>query len=135
MNKVVAIETARPRWTCEVCANPLRGDDGLVAVSYDEIDGRRAETESWRSAHRIGSDDDPVTIGTDFDDYPAQVRWHVIHDRCGGESRVSRPYGIDSGRLRTWRNVTAWTAHLTEKRWFAETDWPQLLRTAGCGFP
>jgi hypothetical protein len=117
-----------PYWQCEACKFPLEGNDGYLAVSYNDIHRYRGEIDAWERkygnsriytlAHLVG--------------HPEPVRWHVRHDRCGS---VENPYAIDSGRIQSWRDVVGWTAHLASKTWTAWSDWSQLLYRAGADHP
>jgi hypothetical protein len=117
----------RPVWECESCHKPLSGDDGVVAVSYDDIRKNEEACAEW-DARNPGPVHDVGAEGP----YPARAHWRVLHDDCGA-AQILNPYEITSGRIGTWRAVASWSAHLLGKRWLAHTDWSALLYRAGCG--
>lgn len=58
--------------------------------------------------------------------HPDMPKWVVHHSDCdpdpdGGE------YFIDVHRINTWRSVAHWSAHLSQKNWFADTDWTDFV--------
>jgi len=116
----------RPVWICEVCSDPLQDNDGVIVISYTDINRHDDELRTWDEEHP-GS----IHDGAELESYPRDVPWHVLHDRCGGEDRYAPPYTIESRRIGTWEEVASWSAHLHGKAWFPYTTWDSLLRKAG----
>jgi hypothetical protein len=58
---------------------------------------------------------------------PEPAHWHAWHLACDPEPDGGR-YFIDVERIRTAWDVLDWTAHLTQKRWLADTDWFDVVR-------
>ena len=47
---------------------------------------------------------------------------------CKDEGR--NDYYMSTRELRTFKSLVEWEAHLTEKNWFAKTDWHEIVRQA-----
>jgi hypothetical protein len=139
--------SASPIWKCEKCGELIRGNGGVVSVSYDDIYRYEQETEAFDLAHKkrvkgaahaagrsVNPFDYDAYDSSEFDDLPHRAHWHVLHDKCGAADIVS-PYVIETGRIKTWHAVAHWTAHLFNKRWFESTDWNHTLERAGALHP
>jgi hypothetical protein len=123
-----------PAWRCEVCTRPLNPmtNDGSLYFSYSEWWAYREADKAWTAAH---TDEhgwlvcDALALAQ-----APELRWHVVHDRCD-RAAIDRydVYWIDVDRMDTWAKVAEWSAHLSGKQWFADTDWGALLYAAGVG--
>jgi hypothetical protein len=84
---------------------------------------------------RADGRDDPVTAAfrcyplSELHDYPAPVRWRVLHGVCDPEPDGA-DYWIDVERLRTAGDVLARSAHLLRKTWIQDTTWTDVLDEA-----
>jgi hypothetical protein len=118
----------RPAWRCGVCHELLNvmANDGSIYFSYSEWWAYRDAEKAWNEAH-------PELIHSlaEYAEYP-ELRWHVVHDRCD-RAAIDRydVYWLDVNRMDTWAKVAEWSAHLSGKQWFADTDWSGLLYGAG----
>lgn len=110
---------------CDRCRKPVEGSDGYIHVSYREIDRQRRERRHFERVARKRQ----VLSLVDLDEFPAQARWQVHHDRCD-PNRAHGCYWFGVERCRTWPQLIEWTAHLMQKDWFCETDWEQVLSDA-----
>lgn len=54
--------------------------------------------------------------------------WYYGHWQC---QPARAEYAIEEYALQTPAQVREWTLHLSEKRWFVNTDWDALLRRLG----
>lgn len=125
--------TTRIIWTCDVCQQPVANRAGYIHVLYREIDQYDSDLEDWQ-ARVDAAQEDPtasfrIITGGLLLDCPTPARWHVHHFRCDPDPD-SHDYAIGVERIRTFKEVTSWTAHLLGKRWLSSTDWEGLLRRA-----
>lgn len=58
--------------------------------------------------------------------WSAGGHWRAYHYECQAEDDDDG-YAIELAKLRTHRNLVAWTAHLMAKKWFPFTDWRAVL--------
>ena len=126
-------EMAAPRWTCDVCRQPATGSGrayGYMEYRYSEGRAHSAEMAEWEARHQ-DRDGSVVVVAADLDRVPARPRWHILHPACDLEPERADSYWIGLERLDTWHKVAAWSAHLHAKRWFADTDWGEVLSEAG----
>jgi hypothetical protein len=122
-----------PLWRCDVCRDTLnvKANDGSLYVSYPEWHAYREADQAWREAH-TNEHGWLICDGAELADAPV-LRWHVVHDRCDPAAILANVYWIDVNRMDTWAKVAEWSAHLSGKQWFADTDWSRLLYGAGVG--
>lgn len=109
---------------CRGCGRPIEGDTGSLFVTYEAIAERRRLEAAWNAEHGDG-----LISGAALMLYPETVHWRAYHYACDPERELDS-YWIGAERLRTWRDLARWTAHLMAKRWFPLTDWDCLLREA-----
>ncbi|MFD1546945.1 hypothetical protein [Nonomuraea guangzhouensis] len=57
---------------------------------------------------------------------PVEPAWTAHCNAC--ESNTCG-YTIESGDLRTYKDLVKWTAHLMGKTWFAATGWDHMLES------
>lgn len=110
------------RWQCDICHQPVQGITGYLHVSVTDADARSRAVDAWEDAHP------GVCTMADALTHPQLVHWHVHHAECDPEPE-SDDYWIPVSRISTYAQVLGWTAHLMEKNWLNNTDWPALLRT------
>lgn len=115
-------------WICEKCGQRLVADDGVLYMEYGDLHRRDEALEAWTKANP-----ESERGGAAYMSFPSAVHWHVRHNACGGDSEATNAYVIESGRIDTWRKVAAWSAHLMEKSWLADTDWSARIHSAGAG--
>lgn len=110
---------------CHGCRFPIEGDTGALRVTFADIAKNRQQDAEWKASHAEGTAMDLA----EFLLGPDHVHWRAYHDKCEPEPDLSA-YQIDAAKLRTWRDLARWTAHLMSKNWFAATDWGVLLEQA-----
>lgn len=122
--------TSRPTWMCEVCHEPVIGRTGYLAFRYPEWEANREADRAWTTQHTLPGGIVGWNVGADTPP-PGYVRWHVLHADCDQDPDSAAGYWIEVHRIRTWREVASWSAHLHAKAWFADTDWADRLYAAG----
>lgn len=110
-------------WRCAVCEAPVADGEGYLHVSFAAIDAREAALAERDREHPRGL---RVYTLAALLNGPKPVPWEVHHARCDPRSR-SNDYAIEIERIRTTVDLLEWCAHLLEKVWLSETDWPALL--------
>ncbi|MEV5480015.1 MULTISPECIES: hypothetical protein [Streptomyces] len=119
---------------CDGCKTIVGSDEGALWISHQAVREREAAVRSWQARNEAKAPPGQVPVHNyqELMDCPDAVRWAVHHNACS-------PAGFDSGyhvpvqQLRTWADLTAWTAHLMAKGWLPATDWAQLLESAARG--
>lgn len=109
---------------CHLCRESIEGDTGALRVTFAELAEHRQREAEWKASHA-----GELVDLTDMLLAPEDVHWRAYHDRCDPDFEQSS-YQIDAMKLRTWRDLARWTAHLMGKNWFPFTDWDDLLREA-----
>lgn len=112
--------------TCESCNRPI-GAAGAVYVDFDEVEANEAYQRARAVVRATGSVADRARRPSQLMD-AAPAPWHR---RCHGCYSEGRHYLIEGRRIRTFRDVVAWSAHLAEKEWFACTDWSAFCYGGG----
>jgi hypothetical protein len=103
------------RMPCRHCGKQV-GTGGYVYCAGDPRKFRR-EYDKYMSEHsRNGLINGGAFIGA-----PSEPSWILTHSACDDDP--ADWYSIDAPRISTWRDVAHWSAHLSEKNWFADTDW------------
>lgn len=123
-----------PVWRCDVCRDTLnvKTNDGSIYFDYAEWHAYRDADQAWRKAHTTERGW-LLCTAAELGEAP-ELRWHVVHDRCDRTAiERSDVYWIDINRMDTWAKVAEWSAHLSGKQWFADTEWSRLLYGAGVG--
>lgn len=113
---------------CDACAKPISDGAGYLHVSHHAIAEHEQAMARWREDNQPGG----YMCITDLLAIPKPARWRAHHRRCDPEPDSS-DYWIDVARLRTWRALLEWTAHLMGKRWLPATDWQRLIESAVYG--
>jgi hypothetical protein len=102
--------TDRIEWGCAVCDKPIDDGDGYLVLSdHDE----RAYYE-----HRGGQADAGEAGG------PA--RWRAVHAACDPDPKTP-DYRIAIDRLRTDREVLAWTVNLAGNGFVDSSNWIEVV--------
>lgn len=113
-------------WICAVCRCPIIDEAGFVEVRYADCRRYAVELRDWKSANP-----GPVIEGAALLTYPKRAPWLAFHWVCDPEPN-GESYWIAVERIGTAAEFIDWMGHLSEKRWFAHTDWPSLChRVAG----
>ena len=109
------------RAVCDGCGAAVGDEDGLLYVDHNEV---RAVQEAHKAWHRP-RDEEALTL-EELLDHPGPACWQVRRTAClvTAEHAV---YGIAVERVRTWRHLVGWTAHLMGKPWLPATDGDELL--------
>lgn len=111
---------------CDTCGVPVADGQGWLGVDRTEIYEHQHLAAEWHQRHGAAAG------LSDMLGYPEPARWRLLHEGCPphlGEFT----YQIPVGRLRSWWQLTDWTAHLMDNDWLTATDWPLLLRNAARG--
>lgn len=105
-------------WTCAACGEPIYDGQGSFAVSKVGVQ------DALRIRDEFGSE--PVRIRDALHFVTGMACWQPAHDSCR-KLFLELHYDIPVERLRTPRDVLAWTAHLIGKNWLSVTDWRDWL--------
>jgi hypothetical protein len=118
--------TAELALICQTCRKPIddEEDGGSLRVIHAAV-AQYKRDEQRRQMRNLGQAVDlhELLLG------PDPANWLAYHDRCDPGAGIDA-YHICAERLRTWRDLAFWTAHLMGKNWLALTDWDELLREA-----
>lgn len=106
---------------CDICRRPVADRMGYLYIDLIEVREYEDAARRWRAEHP-----GPVAA-TDILDSPVRPCWRVCHGDCDTDDSVS-DYAIEVERIRSWRDLCWWTAHLFDKNWFSLTDWGHLMR-------
>lgn len=109
------------KWICDVCTQLIADGEGYVHTNLgDAVKARQFDLGQDRTVLRIVTFDDLAKM-------PRRSRWRTHHEKCLPFLGDSNDYWMDVERLRTWRQIAHWSAHLSGKNWFAYTDWTGLV--------
>lgn len=86
-------------WTCTTCTHPIADDEGAISVPYSDL--------------------------TDMPMFGPE--WEPRHYLCRHPEEPC--YEIPVSDLRDDRGVLAWTAHLLNKVWLANSNWNDIIRS------
>ena len=118
-------------YPCAHCGKPI--DDG---AGFLTIDTATALDYLAHAKQQIRDEDtDSVIRGKSWgelraeqDNAPPKAEWTTVHTICAQENPAG--YNIPVAKVRTYRSLNRWTAHLMDKNWFHTTNWPTVLRNA-----
>ncbi|GGO90389.1 hypothetical protein [Wenjunlia tyrosinilytica] len=116
---------------CEICEELIDDGQGDLWIDYAQITAARDARARWER-ERAGCTPDRTQTIVGFGrvlEYPDPAPWRTHHKVCD-PGFVPSAYVIEADRLRTWADLTLWTAKLMSMRWLEVTDWNQLLRGA-----
>ncbi|MFB7836137.1 hypothetical protein [Streptomyces sp. NPDC056056] len=99
---------------CDRCLQLI--EDGAGVLEVNAAAAQRVLEQWWRKSLGPGV----------FDG--RRIRWVTRHRRCG--RAPAGAYSIPVERVRSWTALLEWGVHLTDKPFFAATDWPMLVRRA-----
>lgn len=118
--------TAELDFICDVCGRPVEDGEGALYVRHADIVKARAGHAEWEKSHGDGPIDivSLLTLG-------APAPWLIHHDVCAPAD--SDGYDISVERVRTWRALLGWTAHLMPKTWLPVTNWASVIGDASEG--
>ncbi|WP_369380417.1 hypothetical protein [Streptomyces sp. cg36] len=116
---------------CDRCKSPIPDGEGNIWVDNGEINKQQDAVQEWNEEQRAKTPPGlRVTHGfKDLLDYPSPVEWQAHHSACDPDPDADA-YSIEVERLRTWADLTHWTAHLMGKGWLRATDWTKVLDNA-----
>jgi hypothetical protein len=111
---------------CDTCGRPIEDGEGALYVRHADIVRARTDHAEWEKKHASGSIDivSLLTLG-------APAPWRIQHDACGAAEEDG--YDVSVERVRTWRALLGWTAHLMEKTWLPVTNWASVIGDAAEG--
>lgn len=110
-------------WTCYVCFNRIRDEEGSVFVRFSDVHRVEEEVKEWRKTH-------PDRGGQEFAEFTGNldlVPWQAAHFECIPDDGESEGYWSDVSRLREYRQVLAFVCHMADKPW---TKYTNLLHWA-----
>lgn len=116
---------------CDACGRPVEDGHGSLYVLFSELHKRRNAMSAWKAASEPGTPRPAVSL-VEALQLPSPAPWHIHHDRCRPRHEGDG-YHIDVERIRSWRDLVRWTAHLMEKNWLGDTNWQVLLGNAADG--
>ena len=107
---------------CGTCRSTA--PDGYLSVRYAEISAYQRAVTAWEEAHPGDGHylEELMTM-------PEEIAWRGFHGACD-PGPDEGAYQIGAETLRTWRDLTRWSAHLSGKNWIGFTDWDEVLREA-----
>jgi hypothetical protein len=111
-------------YVCDGCMRPVADGDGALYLNFGELAESRRAKEQWDTSRDPSGRLDIVSLLL----LPGLASWHIHHDACRPEGADG--YDIAVERVRTWRDLVRWTAHLMEKNWLPHTNWRSLLGNA-----
>lgn len=113
LHHLVHVRGGRIFWLCSRCGQLIHDHEGGIWIDA-------------RLAHRLS--------GLDESAWPVEPpSWSITHYRCGGYREVDVPYTIPVEEARTVEQVADWTRHLSEKVWYAATDWSRVVEAVDAG--
>lgn len=115
---------------CAGCGQLIDEGPGHLQVDNAEVAQHELEREEWERRHPDDEFGGKLLTIADLKAFPALARWQAWHWDCDPD-HDSSAYAIHVERIRTPRDVIAWTAHLMEKDWLTATDWSELLHNIG----
>lgn len=126
-------------WPCSECGAPIADSEGYITVSVKAADERHAAAAVERADISVTGPTDAdgsmrATTLADLLAVPHEVPWWALHDNCGPDPD-DLEYWIAIERVRTVLALVRWTAHLYDKRWFADTTWMDILQRVGSYAP
>ena len=113
-------------WPCSACQSPVGDGAGQLWVDGEQQYAVEQALKEWNREHH------GTMSARDLHAYPDPAPWQVTHYTCTPEG-TSVLYGIEVHRIRTYRQLVGWTAHLSEKAWLETTNWSDLLRRLSGG--
>lgn len=109
-------------WTCHICGKPVADEEGCILVRTKDMNDYRNDP----ARKEPGPSGFVIYNAAEMMDLRSPAPWVAEHyDCCEG---CGAYYEFDVARIRTLTQVIDWTAHLMQKNWLEETDWPRLLR-------
>ncbi|WP_158717223.1 hypothetical protein [Streptomyces sp. NRRL F-4474] len=119
---------------CDACEAPIADGQGCIWIDYGKIMKQQEAVRTWEAETKAAAPPGTRTVVSygDILSYPDAVRWCAHHAACDPDIDANA-YSIEVHRLRTWADLTHWTAHLMGKPWLPATDWKKVLESAAHG--
>ncbi|WP_197487856.1 hypothetical protein [Rhodococcus sp. LB1] len=129
--------TVRITYVCDECHRPVQDGDGYVHLQYPPAQADAGEGEATEGEATEGGGFPMVTAATMMEQskrpkppptttVPTR-HWETHHRRRCDPDPYGDDYWIAVERVRTLVDLANRTKHLSEKRWFPTTDWPDLV--------
>jgi hypothetical protein len=110
---------------CDTCGRPVEDGKGALYVRHADISKAVADHAEWEKTRGDGIDVVSLLM------MGAPAPWLIQHDACG--AATADGYDISVERVRTWRALLGWTAHLMSKTWLPSTNWASVIEDAAEG--
>jgi len=118
-------------WTCSTCCQPVANGRGYVCVDSNQAGLTHARHETVDFEYRKRQEAEGSLVPYPLDEvWDDPVPWAAYHHGCDPRPD-SGDYWFAVERCRTLAEFLHWSAHLLEKRWFAHTDWRDLMGWLG----
>lgn len=109
---------------CDVCGHPVEDGHGSLYLRFAQLNETRNARADWEATNPPGQ---ALSLSSILMS-PGLAPWLIHHDAC--RPNEADGYHIDVERVRSWRDLVRWTAHLMDKNWLPDTDWRVLLGNA-----
>ncbi|MFI8079770.1 hypothetical protein ACIF6L_03050 [Kitasatospora sp. NPDC086009] len=109
---------------CQQCGQEIAPGQGELSLSQSEHDSAREAREAFERDRRERIAANPKDFSARIlnpRDIPPRAQWTVHHYRCRPPQHWDG-YGIEVGRIRTYRELVALVIHLADKGHFEHTD-------------
>ena len=104
---------------CDLCGKKVELKDGILSIPFKEIRDREEKAREFKKTHP-----EPVLHISEFLNYPDKIQWNWQHKKCCSEDGS---YSIEATRINDLRKALHWTIHLSDKTWFKDTDWREVI--------
>lgn len=119
-------------WHCKECSTPIRDGEGYLFIPFRDRRRYKEDLAAWREHYgELAEKAERGTIsGKTWHaafDRPERAEWLTVHRDCDPDPEAP-DYWIAIERVRSYRAVIKWTAHLWGKQWVHdETNWRETL--------
>jgi hypothetical protein len=121
---------------CGTCNKPVdetEGNAGNLWIPRHEVLNRQDAHRAWMDEYATPTEGGGhVITGRGIGTRPLRVAWRADHSACDSGD-IDDMYSIPNIKLRTWADLVAWTAQLSEKSWLEHTNWIAMTRGVAAG--
>lgn len=125
-------------WHCDYCELPIENGAGYLTFSAKAANEHRRTYAEFKAKQKAASPSS-TWYAFDLDEYDSAVSQpafiHATHGKCDPRPD-SDDWWMRIERTRTYIQLLDITLHISQKKWFADTDWQQFIynRVAGVGW-